>query len=146
MDAAQPAKPRWQHRFDNFSRAFLLLREAIEISTDRELSQLEKEGVIQRFEYTWELAWKTLKDVLDDQGVVLATVTPKSVIKEAFAAKLIDDGDIWMRALDARNQMSHVYNLKVFEQVIAAIRSDFLALFDDLHTATMARIVDPGAT
>jgi len=139
---AAPAKPRWQYRFDNFSRAFVLLREAIDILGERELSQLEKEGVIQRFEYTWELAWKTLKDLLEDEGIALATVTPKSAIREAFAAKLIKRGDDWMAALDARNKMSHVYNLKVFEQVIADIEARFLSLFDDLHDDLLGRIVD----
>lgn len=56
------SKPRWVYRFDNYRRAFFLLREAIETMESRELTQLEKEGVIQRFEYTWELSWKVLKD------------------------------------------------------------------------------------
>ena len=94
--------PRWHHRFDNFSRALSLLREGIGLLDERALTPLEQEGVIQRFEYTWELAWKVLKDYLDAQGVVLATVTPAAVIKAANAARIIDDGDTWMRALEAR--------------------------------------------
>ena len=141
MSTENPEKPRWQYRFDNYARAFGLLREAIETLSERELSQLEKEGVIKRFEYTWELAWKTLKDLLDDQGVVLATIAPKCVIKEAFAAKLIRHGDVWMDALDARNKMSHVYNLRVFEAVITDIRVRFLNLFDELHFDLLARVV-----
>ena len=105
----QPETPRWVYRFDNYKRAFLLLRQAIETMQTRELTQLEKEGVIQRFEYTWELAWKVLKDYLENAGVNLPTITPASVIRAAFAAKIIDNGDIWMRALDARNTMAHTY-------------------------------------
>lgn len=61
---------RWQQRFDNFDRALGLLREAL-ANGPAALNQLEKEGVVQRFEYTLELAWKTIKDYLEGSGVVL---------------------------------------------------------------------------
>ncbi len=134
-----PEKPRWQYRFDNYSRAFILLREGIEAIDQRPLSQLEKEGIIQRFEYTWELAWKTLKDFMEEQGVTLPSFTPAAVIKAAFAAKVITRGDDWMAALDARNKMSHSYNFKAFELVIADIQKRFLSLFDDLHSELLAK-------
>lgn len=132
-------KPRWKYRFDNYKRAFGLLREAIETMQARELSQLEKEGVIQRFEYTWELAWKVLNDYLDSVGVVLETITPAAVIRAAFAAKIIKDGDVWMKALDARNKMSHTYNLKTFELIIADIRTDYFGLLDTLHLTLLEK-------
>lgn len=135
----ETAKPRWVYRFDNYQRAFILLREAIESMEERPLSQLEKEGVIQRFEYTWELAWKVMKDYLESQGVILETITPAAAIKAAFAAKLIDRGEKWMNALDARNKMSHTYNLKTFEQIIAKIRSDYLAILDDLYETLLKK-------
>ena len=130
-------KPRWLYRFDNYKRAFMLLREAIEIMDTRELSQLEKEGVIQRFEYTRELAWKVIKDYLEYEGFVLDKITPASVLKAAFEARVIDDGDIWMDALDARNKMAHVYSSKQFEKIIAEIQTRYLGIFDDLHLAMM---------
>ncbi len=71
--------PRWQYRFENYHRAFALLREAIE--QEKPLTQLEKEGVIQRFEYTMELAWKTLKDYLESENVVFDQITPRAVIR-----------------------------------------------------------------
>lgn len=135
-------KPRWIYRLDNYSRAFTLLREAMEIRQERELTQLEKEGVIQRFEYTWELAWKLLKDYLDSNGVALDTITPAAVIKAAFAAKIIENGDVWMRALDARNKMSHTYNFKTFEQTIADIQKDYLAVLDSLHLTMLEKAVE----
>ncbi len=109
---------------------------------ERELSQLEKEGIIQRFEYTWELVWKTLLDYLIHQGIVLPTKTPRSVLVAAFQADVIRDGDGWMAALDARNKMSHVYNLKVFEEVIEAIRTRFLTLFDQVYEDFLGRLAD----
>jgi hypothetical protein len=71
-----PDRPRWHYRFDNYKRAFDLLSQAVAIMDERPLSPLEKEGTIQRFEYTWELAWKLLKDYLEDQGIVLDKITP----------------------------------------------------------------------
>jgi nucleotidyltransferase substrate binding protein (TIGR01987 family) len=128
-----PDKPRYVYRFENFKRAFLLLREAIELGLARETTQLEKEGTIQRFEYTWELAWKTMKDYLEHTGIILETVTPSSTIKAAFAANIIQNGDIWMQALDARNLMSHVYEFKSFNQVIADISAKYLNVLDDFY-------------
>lgn len=142
MSAPGFEKPRWVYRFDNFKRAFLLLREAIETMEARELSQLEKEGVIQRFGYTWELTWKLLKDYMEREGVVLPVVTPAATIRAAVAARLIGDGERWMRALDARNKMSHVYNLKTFEKIISDIRSDYIALLDALHITMLERLVE----
>ena len=126
---------------DNYSRAFMLLREGIEQLDVRDMSQLEREGLIQRFEYTWELAWKTLNDFLGYQGVVLETVTPRSVIRAAFEAGIINRGDDWMAALDARNKMSHTYDFKVFETVIAAIRSRYLSLFNALHERLLGEML-----
>ncbi len=137
-------KPRWIYRFDNFKRAFALLREAIEIMQARELTQLEKEGVIQRFEYTWELAWKVLGDYLDSTGVVLETITPAAVIRAAFAAKIITDGDVWMKALDARNKMSHTYNLKTFEKIIADVRAQYFPVLDALHLTMLEKLLEDG--
>src|SRR5580658_5727322 len=123
---------RWKQRFGNFERGFVLLREALERKPE-ELSMLEKEGVIQRFEYTFELAWKTLKDYLEDGGLVISPVTPRQVIKEAFAAKVISDGDVWIHMLDHRNLLSHTYDSSVFEQAVDAIAERYLSAMTKLH-------------
>jgi nucleotidyltransferase substrate binding protein (TIGR01987 family) len=125
------ADTRWKQRFQNFDRAFVLLREAL--ADKRQLSMLEKEGVIQRFEYSYELAWKTLKDYLEAGGVVISPVTPRQVIKEAFAAKLIDDGQVWIKMLDNRNLLSHTYDFSVFEETVKAIAGHYLPAMDKLH-------------
>jgi len=130
---ASPAPLRWHYRFDNFGRAYVRLRQIIEVGHERELAEIEKEGAIQRFEYTWELAWKVMKDYLQASGTTFKTTTPTSVIKAAFQAGLIENGEDWMDALDARNKMSHVYDLEVFEQVIADVSSRFLGLFEALY-------------
>jgi len=146
MADTTPEKPRWLYRFDNYQRAFGLLRDAMETIETRPLTQLEKEGVIQRFEYTWELAWKMIKDYLEHEGVVLDKVTPASVLRAAFEARVITQGDVWMRALDARNKMAHSYNFKYFEAVIEDIRRSYFTLFDDLHLSMLENAVnaEPG--
>lgn len=123
---------RWKQRFQNFDRAFVLLREALERGPDV-LSLLEKQGVIQRFEFSFELAWKTLKDFLEDGGLVISPVTPRQVIKEAFAAKIISDGQVWINMLDNRNLLSHTYDSSVFEQAVDAITRDYLPAMEKLH-------------
>ena len=124
---------RWHYRFDNFKRAYFLLQEAAESHQGGQLSQLAKEGMIQRFEYCTELAWKTIKDYLESQNVVFEQITPRAVLKEAIAAKLISNGEDWMSALDARNKMSHLYDFKQFDAVIDQIASTYLNCFGELY-------------
>lgn len=78
---------RWKQRFANFNRAFLLLREAME-NDMATLSQLEKEGIIQRFEYTFELAWKVLKDKMENDGIVLRPNITQSRYQAGFYDKI----------------------------------------------------------
>jgi nucleotidyltransferase substrate binding protein (TIGR01987 family) len=123
--------PRWLNRFKNYKRAFILLREAIEAKKD--LTQLGEEGCIQRFEYSFELAWKTMKDYLEWEWVSLTLITPLYVIKAAFEARLIQDGQVWMDALDARNKMSHTYDFSKFEQVIDDISRRYLEAMEEIY-------------
>ena len=132
---------RWHYRFRNFSRAYTLLREAMERKV-AELNELEREGAIQRFEYTFELAWLTLKDRLEYAGVTLSEITPRNVIREAFAAKLIADADPWMDMLVDRNLMSHTYDFARIEAVIENIRSRYLAVLDNLYQRLSLQLLD----
>ena len=131
---ARDDTPRWHYRFENYERALNLLKDAIAITSTRELTQLEREGVVQRFEYTWELAWKTLKDYLTYNGITPETITPRSVIREAFAAQIIDNGELWMKALDARNDMAHRYDEKLFARIILDIQNSYITLFESLYS------------
>lgn len=116
---------RWLQRFENFDRALVLLREAL-ARGPTPLNQLEKEGVVQRFEYTLEPAWKTIKDYLEESGLVLTSVTPRQVIKDAFAARIIADGQTWIDMIDHRNLLSHTYDPVNFEQAVEAIHARYL--------------------
>jgi nucleotidyltransferase substrate binding protein (TIGR01987 family) len=117
---------RWHQRFENFERAYVLLSSALADREPDAFNELEMEGLVQRFEYTFELAWKTLKDYLEHSGVVLPQITPSAVIKAAFTAKLIDQGETWMDMLKHRNLMSHTYDFKEFREAVVAIRTRYL--------------------
>jgi nucleotidyltransferase substrate binding protein (TIGR01987 family) len=126
------ADVRWKQRFQNFDRAYALLRDALSNGPEA-LSILEKEGVVQRFEYSFELAWKTLRDFLEEGGLVISTITPRQVIKDAFAAKVLTDGQVWIDMLDHRNRLSHTYAASVFEEAVKAIATRYLPAMDTLH-------------
>ena len=123
---------RWKQRFQNFDQGVVMLREALE-NGPAALSALEKEGVIHRFEYTFELAWKTLKDFLEAGGLAISPVTPRQVIKDAFAAKVLADGQAWVDMLDHRNLLSHTYDRAVFEKAVDAIAARYLPAMESLH-------------
>lgn len=112
---------RWHQRFENLERVFRLLQEA---AGRQSLSDLEAEGMVQRFEYTFELAWKTLKDFLELQGFTVAY--PREVIKTAFQVGLISMGDAWFEMLDRRNEAAHTYDRQRFLEITNAIRTTFL--------------------
>jgi len=123
---------RWRQRFENFDRALGLLQEALADGQEK-LSPLEQEGAAQRLEYTLELAWKCMKDYLEDSGVTISPATPRQVIKEAFVAKIITDGQTWINMLNHRNLLSHTYDFAVFEEAIRATADRYLPTLQALH-------------
>ena len=123
---------RWHYRFRNFSRAFSLLSRALEGEIE-ELNDLEKEGVIQRFEYTFQLSWNTLKDHLEHDGVVMQSVTPRSVIRTAAAAGMITDGQTWIQMLEDRRNTPHLYDIEMLDNGVGNIRDNYLTVLEALH-------------
>jgi len=120
---------RWRQRFENFEKAYRQFDAAI---TDfSKLSILEKEGLIQRFEYTFELAWKTLKDYLESQGIPVSF--PREVIKSAFHYGLIKDGDVWMDMLEKRNLMAHTYDEARFHFALKKIKEEYYDAISQIY-------------
>jgi nucleotidyltransferase substrate binding protein (TIGR01987 family) len=134
--------PRWRYRFENFEKAYGLLKEALAQYRRCGLSPLETEGLAQRFEMTVELAWKTLKDYLEHQGVHLAQSTPRVVIKEAFAAQLLPQATVWMNMLDARNALAHTYNAVALNTVVEALATQFAPAIEALYTLLKQATLD----
>lgn len=123
---------RWEQRFQNFTRAITLLKEIEALEIDK-ISFLEKEGIIQRFEFTLELAWKTLKDKMEFDGILLDKISPKMVLKEAYQAKYINDIDTWLKMINDRNLVSHTYDFETFELIIPSIQKNYISVLNDLY-------------
>jgi nucleotidyltransferase substrate binding protein (TIGR01987 family) len=119
---------RWQQRFQNYIKAFSLLDEAVELSKREALNELEKQGLIQRFEFTHELAWNVMKDYFIYQGNMSITGS-RDATREAFSKGLIADGEGWMEMIKSRNQSSHTYNEQIAEEMIASIIGKYHVLF-----------------
>lgn len=136
------ADVRWLQRFQNFRKALTQLEQAVMLAESRELSSLEKLGTIQAFEFTHELAWKTLKDLLQERGN-LEIYGSRDATREAFKAGLIGGGEVWMEMIESRNLSGHTYNESVANEIVAKIISSYVVLFTDLRTA-LGRLADNG--
>jgi len=126
-----PKDIRWIQRFSNFKKAFTQLSNAVELSEERDLTDLEKQGVIQAFEYTHELAWNTLKDFLEDRGAQ-NIYGSKDASREAFKAGLLDDGEVWMEMIKSRNQTVHTYDEDTMAEIVKAIIESYFHEFEAL--------------
>jgi nucleotidyltransferase substrate binding protein (TIGR01987 family) len=133
---------RWQQRFNNFKRAVLLLRSALEERALSEYSNLEQEGIIKRFEYTLELAWKVLKDRMEDDGIIIGTISPKGVIRQAFNSKYINNPEIWMRMIGDRNLLSHTYDFEQFSVILQTVKNEYLPVLDEFYLECFAIIIN----
>ena len=120
---------RWRQRFQNYTKALQKLDEALQL---KEMSELERAGLIQYFEFTFELGWKTLKDYLEAEGQT--TSSPREAIKQAFQNNIINDGETWLEALSDRNIMTHTYNEEFSKLAEERIRAHYFKFLQQLYT------------
>jgi nucleotidyltransferase substrate binding protein (TIGR01987 family) len=123
---------RWLQRFQNLERALVQLERGVVLSRQRPLSELERQGLVQAFEFTHELAWNTLKDFLEESGQS-GIYGSRDATRAAFAAGLIENGDLWMRMIASRNQTTHTYNEETVEDICSAIVNEYAGAFTDLR-------------
>lgn len=119
---------RWKQRFENYQKAFGQLKSAIE---DNGVNPIDiiKEGILQRFEFTHELAWKVMKDYLEFEGIQNITGS-RSATREAFNLGLIQKGQIWMDMIESRNKTVHTYNQDVLIVEFKKVVEDYFVLFE----------------
>ncbi len=123
---------RWKQRFLNYKKALLLLRNAVELNSQRSLSDLEKQGLIQSFEYCHELAWNVLKDFFEYQGKT-SIMGSRDATREAFSRNLLTDGETWMDMITSRNLSSHTYDEKIANVIVERIIVLYYPLFIELQ-------------
>ncbi len=121
--------PRWQQRLNNYDNAFRQLKAAVLLAAERKLSDLEKQGLIQAFEVTHELAWNVMKDYFLHQGNPDITGS-RDAVREAFHKQLITDGEYWMEMIKSRNQTSHTYNREVANDIVNKVINVYFHSFE----------------
>ena len=120
---------RWKQRFSSFQLALSRLEDGVNLARQRPLSELEKQGLIQAFEFTHELAWNVMKDYFAYQGNP-SIMGSRDAVREAFDKGLLEGGDGWMEMIKSRNQTSHTYNQKVADSIVERILESYFPLFE----------------
>jgi nucleotidyltransferase substrate binding protein (TIGR01987 family) len=124
---------RWVQRYNSFSKAYLLLKNSLNDEDIDKYSDLEKTGIIKRFELVFELSWKLLHDYLKYLGSNIDFNSPRSTIKQAFSVGLIVQGDEWIKMLESRNHTVHIYDNIVLDDYFGNIKRFYVVLFGNLY-------------
>ncbi|MCI5178129.1 MAG: nucleotidyltransferase [Candidatus Electrothrix sp. AS4_5] len=120
---------RWKQRFSNYQKALRQLQKFIDKG---EFSELEEQGLIKSFEYTYELAWNTLKDFLEFQGHS-DIFGSRDALRKAFQVGIIEDGEVWMDMIKSRNRTSHTYNEETAKEISSTVVSIYYNAFQKMN-------------
>lgn len=126
---------RWQQRFSNYCKALERLEDFLDPPA---LNEREQQGLIKAFEYTYELAWNTLRDLLRSQGDA-SLLGARDTLREAFRLGLIEQGDQWMLMIQDHNLTSHTYNRSTADAIAAQIVASYLPCFQQLRSTLQQR-------
>lgn len=119
---------RFEERKQDYSNAVSRLQEGLQ----EEETQIVIDGILHRFEFTFELAWKTLKDYLDYMGFIEKTGSPREVIQNGFKQGIIEDGEAWINMMLARNSLAHLYDEEESRKVYKKIKEEYVVLLKDM--------------
>ncbi|AHM57331.1 nucleotidyltransferase substrate binding protein [Peptoclostridium acidaminophilum DSM 3953] len=126
----------YRQKFENYKNALSKLKEGFE-KYDHS-NDLLRDGLIQRFEFTFELAWKTLKSIFEEEGLI-GLNSPKTVFREAFSAGIISHEELWLSMLKDRNSTTHIYSEEVAKKICLNIEERYVAALDDLMAKIQER-------
>jgi len=125
---------RWIQRFSNYRKALARLADAVALAEERELSDLEQQGLIQGFEFTFDLAWKTLQDILRERNKLDANGGPNPIITSSFDNEYIKDYEAWKAMKKSRDLTSHSYDEETANDIADKIVNQYHSLFIQLET------------
>ena len=114
---------------ENFKNATERLKEAL----NEEITDIVIDGVLHRFEFTFELAWKTMKDLMEYNGIIETTGSPREVLRTAFQNGIIEDGEAWINMMLARNSLSHLYDEETSRKIYKDIKEKYVVLIEKLN-------------
>lgn len=124
--------PRWEQRLDSYHKALNRLAEIVNVMNSRELNEFEADGLVQRFEFTFELAWKLIKSYADFQVTDKEIMGSRDAFRWAFDNGLITDCQSWMEMVKRRNDTSHTYDEATATEVVQLVKSTYFQFFVDL--------------
>jgi len=125
-------------QFENFARGLFLLRQALARGPEA-LGPLEKEGALRRFEYCLDVAWKAAREFLEDSGLRIAPVTPRETLRQAAAAGIVADAQVWIDMLNHRNLLAHNYDGVVIAEVTKELAARYLPAMEQLHDSLVGQ-------
>lgn len=125
-------QPKWLERLSIFKNAIARMAEVVELSKQRTLNQFERDSLIKRFEFTYEMAWKLMMSFEKEYGVT-ELLGSKDVVRTAFSMSLIDNGEAWLEMIDDRNKTSHLYDEEMAADVTEEIIDTYYPLFMELQ-------------
>lgn len=120
---------RFEERKQDLAKATERLKEAL----NEEETEIAIDGTLHRFEFTFELAWKTMKDLMEYNGIIESTGSPREVLKNAFQNGIIEDGETWINMMLARNSLSHLYDEEASRKIYKDIKEKYIVLIEKLN-------------
>ncbi len=129
---------RWEQRFQNYEKAFARLSHAIEVVRATPDDDLLQCGLVQTYEYTFELAWKTLKDYLELEGFVVRS--PRETIRQGFQSGYITAAEDWLQALADRNLTVHIYDEEIIARVLKDIFERYFFILQEFYTTFKGKL------
>lgn len=120
---------RFEERKQDLVKATERLKEAL----NEEETEIAIDGTLHRFEFTFELAWKTMKDLMEYNGIIESTGSPREVLKNAFQNGIIEDGETWINMMLARNSLSHLYDEEASRKIYKDIKEKYIVLIEKLN-------------
>ena len=120
---------RFEERKQDLAKATERLKEAL----NEEETEIVIDGTLHRFEFTFELAWKTMKDLMEYNGIIESTGSPREVLKNAFQNGIIEDGESWINMMLARNSLSHLYDEETSRKIYKDIKEKYIVLIEKLN-------------